>query len=150
MRNASTGILLALALLTGCASSRGARAADSRRGGGDLFRPCPGQDAAMARIAGRPRVPRKDLGPIEIRIARELRPGERPPRSAPRLDLRAELELRVNAEGRVTEVHVLRSTGNFNVDGSITSSARNLRFDPETEWAFPVPGCALFSFHLQS
>lgn len=147
MRNAWTAAPAALALLSACASAGGG--AGSRGVSNDAFRPCPGQDAAMARIAGRPQTRRPDPGPLEIRITRTqtVPAGQRP--TPPRLDLQAELELLVNAEGRVTAVRVLRSTGDFDVDNQLMGGVRNFRFDPETEWAFPVPGCALFAFHLR-
>jgi TonB family protein len=124
----------------------------------DYFAPCPGQEAAMAAIAGRPQVRRRPHAMPEIervRIRRVIAPAGSPspsaanPGSSIPFSEDLVLRLQVDAEGKVQTVQVVRSTGNANFDEAFVAEARGQRFDPATESAFPVPGCAIETLHVR-
>ncbi|HEX8693570.1 MAG TPA: energy transducer TonB [Longimicrobium sp.] len=149
MRNASAAALAALALLAACASAGGG-APGSR--GDDPFRPCPGQEAAMAAIAGRaPNPDGRRIPPASFTVTTTttVTPGQAQPAPQPP-SLELEVEMQVDAAGRVTATRLRRSSGHFDVDRAITESARQARFDPATEHAFPIPGCAIWTLRSPS
>ena len=152
-------LLLAAAAALACAAPAAAQQdtaahapSHPRRNRRDPFRACPGQDSAMALIADRPPVRRRPLGMGPVtRVTREVvaAPGGVPapaaasahrPRGTPQ-DL--QLQLQVDAGGRVADVRVVQSSGELEVDQSFMDAARAQRFDPATESSFPVPGCAI-------
>ncbi|HEX6751524.1 MAG TPA: TonB family protein [Longimicrobium sp.] len=152
------GILLLAAALA-CAAPAAAQQdtaahapSHPRRNPRDPYRACPGQDSAMALIANRPPVRRRPQGMSPVtRVTREVvavRGGVPVPAAASahrprgtRQDL--QLQLQVDAGGRVTDVRVVQSSGELEVDQSFMDAARAQRFDPARESSFPVPGCAI-------
>lgn len=119
------------------------------------FRPCPGQEAAMAELGRRPH-PRGDarrtvvaisVATVEVTSPADLDTAVLAARAqASRGKTRAisaEVQLRVDSAGRVSDARLLQGTGDADVDQYLVQNAYTLRFDPAAERAFPVPGCAI-------
>ncbi len=124
-------------------------------GAGDWqpFRPCPGQEAAMAGLRDRarraPKHPRRVIGvtvdTLDVRNPAQLDSVARLQRnrSAPQRTVRVEIELRVDAAGRVSDARLLHGTGDEDLDTYLVRDALAQTFDPAREASFPVPGCAI-------
>jgi hypothetical protein len=117
------------------------------------FRPCPGQEAAMAALQGRakraPRHPHRVVGvsvaTVDVRDPAQLDSVARARRGrpGPQRTVRVEMELRVDSAGRVADARLLHGTGDADLDTYLLRDAMTQTFDPAREAAFPVPGCAI-------
>ena len=152
-RAALAAAVLALACAAPAAAQRDTTAAPGpghharRSTANDRFIPCPGQDSAMALIAGRPPVRHRPqgMGTVTKVVDVTVPVGTVPTYTPPSIDGLV-LRLDVDEHGVVTMVTLEHGSGDMELDQLFAEAARQQRFDPATESSFPVPGCALQRF----
>jgi TonB family protein len=139
-------------------ASHAASAGHARRAH-DAFRACPGQEAQMALMAGRAPVRRRPHVVPEIYRIRAVEvsaplgstaaPSAANPGTRIAVSDEVQLQLQVDADGKVREVSVVEASDSPELDQAIAEEAREQRFDPATESAFPVPGCAIQTIQIR-
>jgi TonB family protein len=125
----------------------------------DYFEACRGQEQAMALLADRPQARRREhampeVVRMQIRVS-AVQMGSTPgtvdnPGSSVAIAKDLVLRLQVDAQGRVQQVELIQASGDQWMDQHIVDEARDQRFDPATETAFPVPGCAIQKVMVRS
>ena len=122
-RPAIRRVLPALALAS-TAACGGAPPAPGGLAAEVMVRPCPSEAELAAEELRRPAGPGPD-GRVDLLF-----------------------RLQVDAAGKVTEVRMLRGSGDAVVDSAMTRELRVQAFSPGEERRFPIPGCALQTIPL--
>lgn len=161
-----SAVLLAAAAALACAAPLAAQqdstahsAAEHAHRRHDYFEACPGQEQAMALLAERPQARRRAHALPEVVRMQErvsvVQMGSTPgtmdnPGNSVAIAKDLVLRLQVDAQGKVQQVELVQASGEQWIDNYVVDKARDQIFDPTTETAFPVPGCAIQKVMVRS